>query len=45
MLRGWATDRKPCATRGFAAPDGVDAIRVRLAERVDLSFALTGVLL
>nr|WP_068165540.1 hypothetical protein [Rhodococcus phenolicus] len=43
MVRGWAADRKPCATRGFSAPEGIEAVRSSLAERVDLGYALTGV--
>lgn len=43
MLRAWAADRKVCAVRRFAAPDGVAAVRERLAEHIDIPYALTGV--
>lgn len=44
MLRAWAADRKPCPTRGFAAPAGIDALRERLAAADgDLGYAVTGI--
>lgn len=43
MLRAWAAERKVCAVRRFSAPDGVAATRARLAERPDVTCALTGV--
>ncbi|WP_137726077.1 MarR family transcriptional regulator [Prescottella subtropica] len=44
MLRAWAADRKPCPTRSFAAPNGLDDLRTRLVEAApDLGYAVTGV--
>ncbi len=43
MLRAWAAERKVCAVRRFTAPEGVTATRARLAERIDIPYALTGV--
>lgn len=43
MLRAWATDRKMCATRRFAAPDGLEIVRNQLSERIDVTYALSGV--
>ncbi len=44
MLRAWAADRKPCPTRGFAAPGGLDDLRTRLAATDgDLGYAVTGI--
>ncbi len=39
MLRAWAADRKMCATRRFAAPDGLEIVRNQLAERIDITYA------
>jgi hypothetical protein len=44
MLRAWATDRKPCRTRRFASPDGLDDLRSRLAASSgDPGYAVTGI--
>ncbi|MEE2032487.1 helix-turn-helix domain-containing protein [Rhodococcus chondri] len=43
MLRAWAAERKVCATRHFTAPQGLDAVRRELTERIDISYALTGI--
>ncbi|WP_242676695.1 hypothetical protein [Rhodococcus sp. ABRD24] len=44
MLRAWAADRKVCPTRGFAAPDGVDALRTRLAgANAGVGYAVSGI--
>ncbi|MGF7120746.1 hypothetical protein [Rhodococcus sp. AG1013] len=44
MLRAWAADRKPCATRSFAAPNGLDELRARLASgNGDPAYAVTGI--
>ncbi|WP_226435966.1 helix-turn-helix domain-containing protein [Rhodococcus yananensis] len=43
MLRAWAADRKVCATRRFATPDGLGAVTAALADRMDVPYVLSGV--
>ncbi|WP_258195399.1 hypothetical protein [Rhodococcus sp. OK519] len=44
MLRAWAGDRKPCPTRRFGAPNGLEDLRERLAAgNGELGYAVTGI--